>query len=68
MSTITNALIWGSGIWGTNLWGGEDATTRGWRAISGEGQNISLVYEARSNQSQMELNGFNLRYSRGGQI
>jgi hypothetical protein len=67
-STITNALIWGSGIWGTNLWGGEDATTRGWRAISGEGQNISLVYEARSNQSQMELNGFNLRYSRGGQI
>lgn len=67
-STITNALIWGTGIWGTNLWGGEDSTTRQWRAISGEGQNISLVYEARSNQSQMELNGFNLRYGIGGQV
>lgn len=67
-STITNALIWGTGIWGTHLWGGEDATTRGWRAISGEGQNISIVYEARSRQSQMELNGFNLRLSRGGQV
>lgn len=67
-STITNALIWGTGIWGTNLWGGEDATTRGWRAISGEGHNISLVYEARSNQSQMEINGFSLRLARAGQV
>lgn len=67
-STITNALIWGVGIWGTNLWGGEDSTTRQWRAMSGEGHNVSLALEARSNQSQFALNGFNLRFTTGGQV
>lgn len=67
-STITNALIWGTGIWGTNLWGGEDATTRNWRVISGEGHNVSLALEARSNQSRYAINGFHLRYEIGGQV
>lgn len=67
-STLTNALIWGTGIWGTNLWGGEDFTTRQWRAISGEGHNISLSLEARSNQSRYSVNGFQLRYVVGGQV
>jgi hypothetical protein len=66
-STITNALVWGSGIWGTNLWGGEDTTTRQWRAVSGEGYAVSIVMEARSNQSAFALNGINLRYEMGGQ-
>lgn len=66
--TVTNALIWGSGIWGTHLWGGEDSTTRQWRAISGEGHNVSLAVEARSNQSQFALNGFHLRFATGGQV
>lgn len=70
MSTITNALIWGAGLWGTHLWGGQDQSTKSWRSISGEGHNVCVVYEARSNQSQMSLNGFNLRYARttGGQV
>lgn len=68
VGTVTNALIWGSGIWGTNLWGGEDATTRQWRAISGEGHSVSIVAEARSNQSEFTLNGFQLRYTVGGQV
>lgn len=69
-STIANALIWGTGLWGTHLWGGEDSTAKQWRAISGEGHNLSVAYEARSNQSQMTLNGFNLRFLRttGGQV
>lgn len=66
--TVTNALIWGTGTWGTHLWGGEDATTRQWRAISGEGHNISLAMEARSNQSRFAINGFNLRFMVGGQV
>lgn len=68
MNTITNALIWGTGLWGTNLWGGEDATTKQWRAISGEGHNISLAVEARSNQSRFAVNGFHLRFEVGGQV
>lgn len=67
-STITNALIWGTGIWGTNLWGGEDASTRNWRAFSGEGHSVSIALEARSNQGAYALNGFNLRFERGGQV
>ena len=67
-STITNALIWGSGVWGTNLWGGEDFTTRAWRAISGDGHSVSLAMEARSNQSALGINGFNLRFQVGGQV
>lgn len=69
-STVTNALIWGTGLWGTHLWGGEDATAKQWRALSGEGHNLSIAYEARSNQSQLQLNGFNLRFLRttGGQV
>lgn len=67
-STLTNALVWGSGIWGTHLWGGEDATTRQWRAISGDGHNVSLAMEARANQSEFGLNGMNVRYVVGGQV
>jgi hypothetical protein len=67
-STITNALVWGVGNWGAKLWGGEDSTTRQWRALSGEGHHVSLVVETRSNQSQFEINGFDLRYARGGQV
>lgn len=67
-ATITNALIWGSGIWGTALWGGEDATTRQWRAISGEGHAVSLALEAKSSQSTFGLNGVNLRYDIGGGV
>lgn len=68
-STITNALIWGGpGVWGTQLWGGEDASTRQWRAISGDGHSVSIVVEARSNQSRFAFNGFDLRYQQGGQV
>lgn len=65
--TVTNALIWDSGNWDEKYWGGLDAATRAWRSISGEGHHLSLVYEARSNQSPYTLNGFDLRYDRAGQ-
>lgn len=68
LGTVTNALIWGVGIWGSALWGGEDSTTRQWRAISGEGHNVQLVIEARSNQSRFAFNGFDLRFKIGGQV
>lgn len=67
-SSIVNALVWGSGNWGEKLWGGEDSTTRQWRAISGEGHNLSLALEARSNQSRYAVQGFNLRFAMGGQV
>jgi len=67
-TTTTNALIWGTGRWGTNLWGGQDVATQGWRAISGSGHSVSLVLEARANQSPLDINGVNLRYSVDGQI
>lgn len=67
-STITNACIWGVSLYGEKYYGGEDNTTRQWRAISGEGHNVSLALEARSNQSQFSLNGFNLRFVPGGQV
>lgn len=67
-ATIANALIWGTGLWGTHRWGGLDYTTRQWRAISGEGTNVSLSMEVRSNQSRFAINGWNLRYQSGGQI
>lgn len=69
-STITNALIWGSSAthWGTNLWGGQDTSTQGWRAISGNGHSVSLVLEARANQSPLDVNGVNLRFSTDGQV
>lgn len=67
-STITNALIWGTGLWGTGLWGGQDSTTQQWRAISGDGFTASLVMEARANQSRFALNGWMVRFSVGGQV
>lgn len=67
-STITNALIWGTGIWGTNVWGGQDLSASRWRAISGEGHAVSIVLEARSNQSPLDVNGINIRYKIGGQV
>lgn len=69
-STVTNALIWDSAstFWGSNLWGGEDTTSKGWRAISGEGHSLSLVLEARANESPLDVNGVNLRYTTGGQV
>lgn len=66
-STITNAGVWDVTSWDECLWGGEDATTRQWRAISGEGHAVSLVMECRA-QSQFAINGFNLRYQPGGQV
>lgn len=66
--TTTNACIWGTGVWGTHLWGGENASSRQWRAILGQGHNVSLVLEARANQSLLSLNGVNLRYVLGGQV
>lgn len=65
-ATITNALIWGSGDWGEKLWGGEDYTTRQWRAVSGEGHNLSLVVQARTSLSQLSVNGYQLTYELGG--
>jgi len=67
-NTLTNALVWGSGLWGTGVWGGVDASSRSWRAISGEGFNVALALEAKSNQSRYAVNGFNLRYTVGGQV
>lgn len=68
LSTVTNALIWGTGLWGTGIWGGVDYTTRQWRAIGGEGFNVSLAMEAKSNQSRFAINGFNIRFLPGGQV
>lgn len=65
-ATITNALVWGSGNWGEKLWGGEDSTTRQWRAVSGDGHNVSLVVQARTSQSQLAVNGYQLTYELGG--
>lgn len=67
-STVTNAGIWDETNWDECLWGGEDATTRQWRAISGEGHSVSLSMEARTNQTEFAINGFNLRYATGGQV
>lgn len=68
VSTLTGALIWGSGLWNTGLWGGIDATAKQWRATSGEGFNASVIFECRSNQSRFSVNGFNLRYVVGGGV
>lgn len=67
-TTLTGALIWGTGLWGTGLWGGENAGTRAWRAISGEGQTVSLLVRANSNNSPFSMNGIGLRFSKDGQI
>lgn len=67
-ATVVNAGIWDVTNWDECLWSGEDQTTRQWRAISGEGISVSLAVEARINQSEFAINGFNLRYSVGGQV
>lgn len=67
-STVTNAGVWDETNWDQCLWGGEDTTTRQWRAISGEGIHVSLVTEARTNQSEFALNGWDVRFSAGGQV
>lgn len=66
-SVITNQGVWDVSSWDQCLWGGEDAATRQWRAISGEGHMISLVMEARA-QSRLSINGFNLRFQIGSQV
>lgn len=67
-TTLTGALIWGSGLWGTGLWGGVDAGARQWRSISGVGHVVSILMEAQSHQSQFELNGIDLIFESGGPI
>ena len=64
-STISNALIWNANNWNEALWNGEDATTRQWRAVSGEGHAVSLVVEARSNQGEFSTNGYQVTFSVG---
>lgn len=68
-STLTNGMVWGTSTWGSpSLWGGIDVTARQWRAVSGEGFNGSLVFECRSNQSRLSINGWNLRYVNGSGV
>lgn len=66
--TLSGALIWGTGSWGSGLWGGEDIATRQWRSISGIGSTVSIVMQAKSNQSRFALNGIDLIYEVGGPI
>lgn len=68
VSTLTSGLVWGTGLWGTGIWGGIDATARQWRACSGEGFTSSIVFECRSNQSRLSINGWNLRFTEGSQV
>lgn len=65
---VSNALIWDQTQWDVAIWGGENASTRNWRAISGEGTNVSLVMEARSSVTEFSMNGWNLRFQMGGQV
>lgn len=67
-SVVTNAGVWDVTNWDECLWGGEDQTTRQWRAISGEGNHVALAFEARTNQSPLSVNGFDVRYRKGGQV
>lgn len=67
-TTLTGALVWGTGLWGTGLWGGADAGARSWRSLSGIGHAVSIVMEAKSHQSQFELNGIDLVYEIGGLV
>jgi hypothetical protein len=69
-ASTVNALIWDAGTWDNKLWDGEDATSRAWRAISGEGHKVQVAYEVQSNESRFSFNGFDLRLlgTSGGQV
>lgn len=64
-ASTVNALIWDTGAWDEKLWDGEDASQRAWRAISGEGHKVQMVYEVLSNESRFAFNGFDLRFTAG---
>lgn len=68
VNTLSNALIWGEGNWGEKVWGGQDLGARQWRAISGAGHTISIVLEARGNQSAYSINGIDVIYEYGGPV
>jgi hypothetical protein len=67
-STLTGALVWGTGLWGTGLWGGQDLGTRQWRSVSSLGHTVSIVLKAQSRQSRFALNGIDIIYEMGGPL
>jgi hypothetical protein len=67
-ATLSDALIWGTGTWGDFRWGGRNLGARQWRTVSGVGNHVSFVLEARARQSRFALNGLDFIYEIGGLV